>query len=382
MSARVVAPLLVAVITTACAGTLESTVFSSIGETAGGSPAPAASASAFVPTWEPTGLGFDGQGNLLVTDCIGGHVYRVSGNGHATVIAGTGISSVMGGLSGEGVTALDADIHCPADVTADPDGNLLVVDHANNRIRTITADGLISTTIGAGPIGTGSDDGELLGDGGAASAATLQEPWCITLGTDGILYIADRDNHAIRTVDAAGVIATIAGTGDRGFAGDGGLAVEAKLSRPQGIAVDAEGNVYFADSDNHVIRRVDPHGLITTVAGTGVSGNSGDGGLAVDAQLADPNGIAIDAGGNIYFADDVANVIRRIGSDGIITTVAGTGTAGFGGDGGPGTEAAISSPIDIAFDEAGNLFIADSGNHRILVLYPDGTIETFSLGQP
>jgi len=275
------------------------------------------------------GLGFDRDGNLVVTDCLGGHVYQLAAGGVATVIAGTGVSSTAGGLSGEGVPALEADIHCPADAGADADGNLLVVDHANNRIRAIGFDGLIDTIIGSGPIGTASDDGDRLGDGGPALQATLQEPWALAFGPDGLLYFADRDNHAIRTVDSAGIIATIAGTGDRGFGGDGGLAIEAQMSRPLGIAVDAAGNLYIADSDNHVIRRVDTHGIITTFAGTGEAGNSGDGGPATEAEINDPNGVAIDAEGNLYFADDVAMVIRRVALDGTISTVAGTGAAGF-----------------------------------------------------
>lgn len=376
MTARIIVLLFTAAVLVACTGTIESTVFDTIGETA------STPASAPAQTWEPTGVGFDHDGKLLVTDCIGGHLYRVESDGRATVIAGTGVSTPSGGLSGEGVAALAADIHCPADATADADGNLLVVDHANNRIRLIGADGLINTIIGSGPIGTGSDDGKLAGDGGPALAATLQEPWALTFGADGLLYFADRDNHAIRTVDSAGVISTIAGVGDRGFSGDGGLAIEAKLSRPQGLAVDDDGNVYFADSDNHVIRRIDTHGVITTFAGTGEAGNSGDGGPATEAKIDDPNGVAIDAEGNVYFADDVAMVVRRVALDGTISTVAGTGTAGFSGDGGAGPAGAISSPGDIAFDADGNLYIADSGNHRIRVLRPDGTIETFSVGLP
>jgi sugar lactone lactonase YvrE len=278
------------------------------------------------------------------------------------------------------VPALEADIHCAADAAADPEGNLLVVDHANNRIRSIGADGHIKTIIGNGPIGTGSDDGNLAGDGGPASAATLQEPWSITFSPVGILYIADRDNHAIRTVDTAGTIATVAGTGDRGYSGDGGLAIEAKMSRPQGVALDSAGNLYFTDSDNHRIRRVDSQGIITTVVGTGEPGISGDGGPATEAQIIDPNGIAFDAQGNLYFVDDVASVVRRVDTDGIITTVAGTGKAGFSGDGGPAPGAALSSPSDIAIDSDGTLYIADSGNHRIRVVGPDGRIATLSTG--
>jgi sugar lactone lactonase YvrE len=383
MTLRILAILAVAATLAGCGGNIVSTVFENVGETMrpppGGSAAPSIEATS---TWVPTGLGFDRDGNLVVTDCLGGHVYQLAAGGVATVIAGTGVSSTAGGLSGEGVPALEADIHCPADAGADADGNLLVVDHANNRIRAIGFDGLIDTIIGSGPIGTASDDGDRLGDGGPALQATLQEPWALAFGPDGLLYFADRDNHAIRTVDSAGIIATIAGTGDRGFGGDGGLAIEAQMSRPQGIAVDAAGNLYIADSDNHVIRRVDTHGLITTFAGTGEAGNSGDGGPATEAQINDPNGVAINAEGNLYFADDLAMVIRRVALDGTISTVVGTGAAGFSGDGGPGAAAALSSPMDLAFDADGNLYIADSGNHRIRVLRPDGSIGTLSVGLP
>lgn len=380
MLRRIATLLATAAVLVAC-GTIESTVFQSIGETASAPPGSASALpSVFVLTWEPTGLGFDKDGTLIVTDCLGGRVYRVPPSGIPELIAGTGVSTRSGGLSGEDVPALKADIHCPADAATDPEGNLLVVDHANNRIRIINADGLINTVIGNGPIGTASDDGNLAGDGGPASAATLQEPWSITFSPDGILYIADRDNHAIRTVDTAGTIATIAGTGDRGYGGDGGLAVEAKMSRPQGVALDAAGNLFFSDSDNHRIRRVDSQGIITTVVGTGETGNSGDGGLATEAQIIDPNGIAFDAKGNLYFVDDVASVVRRVDTHGIITTVAGTGEAGFSGDGGPGPRAALSSPSDVAIDVDGYLYISDSGNRRIRVVGPDGRIATLSTG--
>jgi sugar lactone lactonase YvrE len=379
MPIRVGASILLIVVLAGCAASPRGTAAASATSSA---PSASPAASTFVSSWQPTGLGFDDEGNLLVTDCIGGHVYQLDTSGHATIVAGTGVSTTSGGLSGEGVPALDADIHCPADAAGDGHGNVLVVDHANNRIRSIDPNGIIKTLIGSGPIGTGNDDGDLAGDGGPAAAATLQEPWGIFLDSHGNLFLADRDNHAVRRVDGQGVITTIAGTGNRGFSGDGGPALAADLSRPQSVVVDAQGNVYFSDSDNHEIRRVDSAGTITSFAGTGAIGYSGDGGPATAATMADPNGLVLDALGNLYFVDDELNMVRRVGRDGIITTVAGTGDVGFSGDGGPASAAQLSTPSDLIFDVGGNLYIADQGNHRIRMLPPDGTIVTFSTGAP
>ena len=383
MPIRARAPLLVVLLLTACsAAPSGSAIQSAEASSAAESTAPSAAPSVFVSSWQPTGLGFDDSGNLLVTDCQGGRLYRLDASGRATVIAGSGVSSPAGGLSGEGVPALEADIHCPADATGDGHGDVVVVDHANNRIRSIDPSGIITTIIGSGPIGTGKDDGDLAGDAGPALAATLQEPWGIFFDAQGNLYFADRDNHAVRRVDLRGVITTIAGSGNRGFSGDGGSALAADLSRPQSVVTDPDANVYFSDSDNHVIRRVDADGIITTVAGTGTGGFSGYGGPAAEATLADPNGIVLDADGNLFFIDDELSMVRRVDRNGTITTVAGAGGAGFSGDGGPAEAAQLSSPLDLIFDADGNLYIADGGNHRVRVVRPDGTIETFSTGVP
>ncbi len=385
MRVRILLPLAGVLLLAACAGSSASPSLQA--SPSDGAPSLPPPSTAVLPTaaprpWQPTGLGIDADGNLLVTDCLGGHVYRVDPGGRAKQIAGTGVSTAAGGLSGEGVPAGQADIHCPADVTADIANNILVVDHADNRIRLIDSGGLITTIVGSGPIGTSIDDGNLAGDGGPALAATLQEPWGIIFDANGNLFIADRDNHAIRKVDPTMTITTVAGSGNRGFSGDGGPATQANLSRPQSVAVDRLGRVYFSDSDNHRIRTVGLDGIITTFAGNGQLGNSGDGGPATQASLSDPIGLVFDVQGNLYVVDDMASVVRRIGLDNVITTVAGTGAAGFSGDGGPATAAALNTPYDVIFDGAGNLYISDFTNNRVRVLRPDGIIDTFSTGAP
>jgi sugar lactone lactonase YvrE len=261
----------------------------------------------------------------------------------------------------------------------DPAGRLLVVDHANSRIRAIGVDGFINTVVGSGPIGTSSDDGELTGDGGPAIEASLQEPTAIAFDGAGNLYIADRDNHAIRRVDPSGTITTVAGSGERGFAGDDGPAIEAELSRPHGVAVDGVGNIYISDSDNHRIRKVDTSGVITTIAGTGEPGYSGDGGPALDAMIVDPYVLVVDGGGNLLVGGS-GNVIRMIDPSGIISSVVGTGESGLSGDGGAATAAQLSFPTGLVLDAAGNLYIGEVGNHRIRIVHTDGIIGTFAPG--
>jgi sugar lactone lactonase YvrE len=231
--------------------------------------------------------------------------------------------------------------------------------------------------VGNSPIGTSVDDGELTGDGGPAREASLQEPTAIAFDGAGNLYIADRDNHAIRRVDAGGIITTVAGSGDRGFAGDDGPATEAELSRPQGVAVDGAGNIYISDSENNRIRRVDASGVITTIAGTGQPGYSGDGGPALEATIVDPYVLVVDGGGNLLFSSS-GNVVRMIDANGIIRTVAGTGEGGLSGDEGPATQGQLSFPTGLVFDAAGNLYIGEVGNQRIRIVRPDGIIGTFA----
>jgi sugar lactone lactonase YvrE len=307
-----------------------------------------------------------------------GRVFGIDANGAVTIFAGTGVSTTAGGTPVEGISALEADIHCPAGIGFDASGGLVVVDHASNRIRRVATDGTISTIVGAGPAGTGVDDGDLAGDGGPALLATLQEPVGIGFAADGTLYFADRDNHAVRRVNADGTISTVAGTGDPGFAGDGGPATGAQLERPQDVAVAPDGALYITDALNNRIRRVGTDGIITTVAGTGEAGYAGDGGPAVDAQLANPVEIAIGPDGSVVFSSDDNHAVRRIGADGIISTLAGTGIPGLSGDGGPAAEAQLRYPSGIAFDADGTLYIGDSGNHRIRIVDLGGVISSYA----
>jgi NHL repeat len=220
------------------------------------------------------------------------------------------------------------------------------------------------------------------GDGGPATAAWLRLPRTMAADAAGNVYIVDSYNHRIRRVDTNGIITTIGGTGSVGYSGDGGPASSARFDTPHGIAADPAGNVYVADPPNQRIRRIDAAtGIVTTVAGTGSSGFSGDGGPATAARIRYPKGVEIGPDGNLYIADNNNHRVRRVDlSTGIITTVAGTGSRGFSGDGGPATAARLDEPRNITFDAQGRLYIVDQNNRRIRRVHTDGTISTFASG--
>jgi len=297
----------------------------------------------------------------------------VGGPGEITTFAGSGpIGEDEGDFSGDGGPAVQARLG-PSGMAMDAQGNVYIADTDNGRIRRVGPDGIITTLAGTGAYG-------FSGDGGSAIQASLDTPLGVAVDAKGNLYIADRNNYRIRRVGTEGIITTFAGTGTQGFSGDRGPATQANLNNSLGVAVDAKGNVYIADTDNGRIRRVGPDGIITTLAGTGTYGFSGDGGTAVQAQLYRPNGITVDAKGNLYIADEGNHRIRRVGPDGIITTFAGTGREGFSGDGGPATQAQLFVPSGVAVDTKENVYIADSNNHRIRRVGPDGIITTFAGG--
>ena len=300
------------------------------------------------------GVAADAAGNLYIADLLNNRIRKVDTGGLISTVAGNGTQ----GFSGDGGAAASAALSGPQGVAVDGTGNLYIADWGNNRIRKVDSGGVITTVAGNGTWG-------FSGDGGAAISAQLNGTAGVAVDDAGKLYIADWANNRIRRVDSGGGITTVAGNGTQGFSGDGGAATGAALNGPVGVAVDGAGNLYIADSNNHRIRKVDSGGVITTVAGNGTAGYSGDGGAATGAELNWPRGVAVDAAGTPYIADEVNNRIRQVDSGGIITTVAGDGTPGFSGDGGVATSAALWFPSGVAADAAGNLYIVDGGNNRI-----------------
>jgi hypothetical protein len=277
------------------------------------------------------------------------------------------ITSIAGGGSslGDGGPATAALVTDPVGCAFNS-GEFYIACLVGNRIRKINHAGVISTVAGTGI-------GDYMGDGGPATAAKIKMPEDITFDSVGNLFFTDAGNHAIRRIDlVTGIITTICGTGSSGYSGDFGPASAAMLNNPHGIVFDKRGNLFFSDASNHRIRRIDTAGIITTVAGTGIYGFSGDGLSATTAQLYFPTGIVIDTFGNIYVADNFNNRIRKINTLGIITTIAGNGVGSYIGDEIPAT-AAQFSPGYIKFDSVGNLFISDEGNRRVYEITTDDT---------
>ena len=279
-------------------------------------------------------------------------------------IAGSGID----GHTGDGGPALAAAIAHPRGVAILRDGSFVFAEPFANTVRRVAPDGTITTIAGTGETGYS-------GDGGPATAARLFLAHGVAQLPDGSLLVADAGNNRIRRI-ADGIITTVAGTGERGFSGDGGPAVAAKIDNPRGVAVLPGGGFLIPDTDNHRVRRVDANGTITTVAGTGTPGFSGDGGAAIDAQLRLPFGVAPTADGGFLVVDVGNQRIRRVSREGVITTVAGTGVNGFSGDAGPATSAELDNPHNVAALPDGGFLIADTFNNRVRRVSPIGVITT------
>jgi trimeric autotransporter adhesin len=312
----------------------------------------------------PTSVAMDSSGNLYFTDSLNNRIRKLAG-GNVNTFAGNGLLS----RSGDGGAATGAQLNSPLGVAVDTAGNLYIADTANNMVRRVDSKGAISTFAGTGTAGSS-------GDGSAATSAQLNGPQGLAVDTAGNLYIADTQNHRVRKV-AGGTISTVAGSGTAGFAGDGGAAGSAQLNAPFGVAVDTAGNLYIAEFSNNRVRKVGTDGNISTLAGSGVSAYGGDGGQAGSAQLNGPQSVAVDTTGNVYVADTANNRVRKVAPNGVITTVAGTGLAGFSGDGGQGVNAQVGSPDAVAVDSAGNVFIAD-GSARVRKLFLSGIITTIA----
>jgi len=309
-------------------------------------------------------------GNLYIADQVNNVIRYVDGaTGIITTIAGDNI----GGYTNDGIAATTSEVWFPCGVAVDSSGNLYIADTNNNAVRKVAAGTGIITTVA----GLESTPG-YNGDGSGALSASLMKPSSVVFDSAGNMYIADSGNNVIRRVIAStGNIFTYAGDFNTpGYTGDGKPAtnVGVGLNDPVAIALDAAGNLYIADSNNSVIRKVTAtSGIITTIAGTGTFGYSGDGGPAVHAQLDHPKGVAVDSAGNVYISDTLNSRIRVVAPNGTISTAAGTGTLGYSGDGGLATVAQLNFPQGLSFDTAGNLYIADNGNDVIREYAPPST---------
>ncbi len=303
-------------------------------------------------------LALDGKGNLYVSQDNLATVEMVAPNGSITAVAGTGVS----GYSGDGGPATQAELGQPTTLTVDPAGNLYIAD---SRLRRVDTNGIIHTAAGCA----------CGGDGVPIAWVRTGFPLGVAVDAQGGVYYSDRATHIVRRIGTDGTATVVAGNGESGFSGDNGPARQARLAAPAGLALDSAGNLYIAEEQGNRIRRVSPDGTIRTVAGNGISAWSGDGGPATAASVAAPDGVAVDAAGNIYIADTATHRIRKVTADGIIHTIAGSDQYGLAGDGGPATQALLINPRMLALDRAGNLLIADSAAHVVRKITPAGIIQ-------
>ena len=315
---------------------------------------------------QPAGIAIDANDNIYFTDPGSSVVRKISTSGILTIYAGNGTV----GNSGDGGPATAALINGPTGIVRDKIGNTYFADSREDRIKKVSPSGIITTIAGTGIAGFG-------GDGGPAVLAQLNFPQGLAIDTLDNIYVADNLNHRIRKITPGGIITTVAGSGLLGFSGDGGLALAAKLNTPFGVHVDKFGVIYIADSYNFRIRKVATNGIITTDAGNGFPFSSGVGGPAISAGLI-PVDIKKDTSGNIFLTDYAGNKIRKINTSGIITTVAGTGIAGFSGDGGPATSAQLNFARAMIVKKDGTIFFCDGQNSRVRKITSSGIISTIA----
>lgn len=287
-----------------------------------------------------------------------GTIYTIVGNGKT-------------GFAGNGGPAVDAVLNNPAQISLSSTGELYIADSANNVVRVVSTNGYITNFAGNNIAG-------YTGDNGPATNASLNTPVGVFAAPNGNVYISDSWNNVVRVVSTNGIINTFAGNGTDGYYGDGGLATKAMLGDPIGIFVTSTGEVYIAEAENNVIRMVFTNNIIATIAGNGVWGYSGDGGLASSATLTFPSDVYVTSDGKIYITDTGNNVVRLISNGGIIATFAGTGATGYSGDNGPAIKATFNTPTGVTVSSNGNVYIADSSNNVIRIVYTNGTIATYA----
>ena len=379
----------------------------------------------------PEGVTVDAAGTLYIADTYNGRIRRVGTDGIISTVAGVGST---GFYSGDGGPAKSAALSLPTDVAVDRAGNLYIADFGNTRVRVVT-DGVINTVAGnpkgipivdgqaavnvrlEGPTGVTVDGGGAIyfveagigsgtglavgdykvwkvsaagvlttlagngipsysGDGGAATAAQLNSPTGVAVGPSGVIYIADTLNQRVRAVAPGGILSTLAGNGVPGFNGDIQLPRTAQLNRPLGVAADALGNWFVADTVNSRVRQAQPGGNLFTIAGNGNASYFGDGSVATKGSVNQPEGVAVDSLGNVYIADTLDQAVRKVTPNGVITTLAGNGSPGYSGDGGPANQARLNQPRGVAVDAGGNVYVADTGNAQVRRIDTQGTITT------
>ncbi len=305
----------------------------------------------------PMALTVDRSGDVFIADTLNNVIREIDPNGKVTTVAGDGRAK----YAGDGGPARLASLNHPSGVAVDAKGNLYVNDENNFVVRRVGTNQVISTIVGTGKAGYS-------GDGGPAIKAQIAGAIGLTVDREGNLYIADTGNCVIRKVNRKGIITTVAGNGAAAYGGDGGPALLASLRYPTDVALGPDGDLYIADYFSAAVRKVNSAQFITTVAGNGIQGYSGDAGPARQASLHGPVRVALDAGGNIYIETDGDGRVRQVNTDGIIHTIAGNGKQGFSGDGGPAALASLHGPYGMAIDQRDTLYLADTGNNRVRVI--------------